>query len=520
MSRPQRAIILSELSEYRAPCTMIFEAALSMAWRSSDESSTATAPMFSSRRSGFRVPGMGTIHTFWASSKACAPGQAPRPTAVLASVVSGVMNATRTISVPAAATARERPGSGGSLRAQQRLDRAALVHRAVALRHLLQRQGQVEDLAGVDLPVPDQLDQLGQEAPHWGGTAVQVHMREEELLPRDLHIVEHADEPDVTAGPRAADGLHHRLLRADGLHDRVRAEPAGELLDPCRALLAALGHDLTRAELPGEPLAGLVPAHRDDPLRAELLGGEHREQADGTVANDRHRLAWSGLGRHSAKPAGAEHVGGREQAGDHVLRRQARRCYEGAVGERDAGVLCLCAGGGTGLPVDARRLVAGPADLAGVVGGEERADDELARLDQTYLAADLLDNADVFMAHWGRPVDRRDAAVGPEVRAAHAADRQSDEGVGRLDDRRVGALLETHVPGAVKNCYLHDLSPSEYRALGRIFDIRRHPARRDVHARCVHRNGVVPRCLSCLVRSQVSRRTKAEAPLEQSQDCS
>src|SRR3954466_11730463 len=45
----------------------------------------------------------------------------------------------------------------------------------------------------------------------------------------------------------------------------------------------------------GEPLAGLVAAHRDDPLRAELLGGEHREQADGAVADDRHRLARTGL---------------------------------------------------------------------------------------------------------------------------------------------------------------------------------------------------------------------------------
>src|SRR5438105_11299332 len=37
-------------------------------------------------------------------------------------------------------------------RAQQRLDCAALVHRAVALRHPVERQAQVEDLAGVDLP--------------------------------------------------------------------------------------------------------------------------------------------------------------------------------------------------------------------------------------------------------------------------------------------------------------------------------------------------------------------------------
>jgi len=38
-----------------------------------------------------------------------------------------------------------------TLRAQQRLDRAAFVHRTVAFRHLIKRQGQVEHLAGFDL---------------------------------------------------------------------------------------------------------------------------------------------------------------------------------------------------------------------------------------------------------------------------------------------------------------------------------------------------------------------------------
>src|SRR5215217_9785744 len=78
--------------------------------------------------------------------------------------------------------------SHGWSRAQQRLDRAALVHRAVALRYLLQRQRKVEDLAGVDLPVPDQLDKLRQEAPDRGGTAVQVHVREEQIDARQLHL--------------------------------------------------------------------------------------------------------------------------------------------------------------------------------------------------------------------------------------------------------------------------------------------------------------------------------------------
>jgi hypothetical protein len=50
------------------------------------------------------------------------------------------------------------------LRPQQGLDRAALVHGPVALGGLLEREGEVEDLAGVDLAVPDQVDELGQEA--------------------------------------------------------------------------------------------------------------------------------------------------------------------------------------------------------------------------------------------------------------------------------------------------------------------------------------------------------------------
>src|ERR1700694_4724806 len=68
----QRPVIRSRCSGYRAPCTVIFEAALSISRKSSDERLTATAPMFSSRRESLRVPGMGTIHGFWASSQASA----------------------------------------------------------------------------------------------------------------------------------------------------------------------------------------------------------------------------------------------------------------------------------------------------------------------------------------------------------------------------------------------------------------------------------------------------------------
>ena len=68
----QRSISFMCSSESRAPCTAVFASALWISRRSADVSSTSAAPMFSPMRSSFRVPGIGTIHGFWASSQASA----------------------------------------------------------------------------------------------------------------------------------------------------------------------------------------------------------------------------------------------------------------------------------------------------------------------------------------------------------------------------------------------------------------------------------------------------------------
>jgi hypothetical protein len=47
-----------------------------------------------------------------------------------------------------------------ALRPQQRLDRTALVHGTIALRHLIEGQDQVEDFARFDFAIPRQIDQL------------------------------------------------------------------------------------------------------------------------------------------------------------------------------------------------------------------------------------------------------------------------------------------------------------------------------------------------------------------------
>src|SRR6516165_4631700 len=111
------------------------------------------------------------------------------------------------------------------------------------------------------------------------------------------------------------------------------------------------------------------------------------------------------------------------------------------------------------LAMDARGLIAVPAVGAGVVGGGKRADDKLPRLERLNRAAHFLDDAAIFVTHRRGPLDRLKAAIGPQVRPAHARGRNSDHRIGRLDDLRSFAVLNADVAGAVENGSFHDLSP-------------------------------------------------------------
>src|SRR5436190_3282294 len=92
---------------------------------------------------------------------------------------------------------------------QQHLGCAAFVHRLVPVGRFVEREGEVEDLAGVDVAVPDQLDELGQEAAHGRGTAEEVHLGEEQFVAGDRDVVADADEADVAAGAGGAHRLRH-----------------------------------------------------------------------------------------------------------------------------------------------------------------------------------------------------------------------------------------------------------------------------------------------------------------------
>jgi hypothetical protein len=147
-----------------------------------------------------------------------------------------------------------------------------------------------------------------------------------------------------------------------------------------------------------------MTAHGDDPLGAELFGGQDGEESDRPVTHNGDGLARAGFGRHGTEPAGAEDIGRREEARDELIGRNVRRGDESAVGKRDASELGLRADPSHRLAVDAGALVAGSADLARVVGRDERSDYELAGLDGAHLTANVLDDSDILVPHRARPV--------------------------------------------------------------------------------------------------------------------
>src|SRR4051794_24206158 len=144
-------------------------------------------------------------------------------------------------------------------------------------------------------------------------------MGHEDVVAPQYDVVQYADKPDMTSGTGRVDCLHHRFLGPYRLDDRMRAESVGELLDPGRSGVASFGDDVGCAEVERELLSRLVAAHRDDALRAELLGGQDGEEADRAVTDDRDGLAGTGFGCDRTEPACAKDVGGGQEAGYEII---------------------------------------------------------------------------------------------------------------------------------------------------------------------------------------------------------
>jgi len=230
--------------------------------------------------------------------------------------------------------------------------------------------------------------------------------------------VGHAHRADRAAVPGHPDRHGPGLGRADGFDDVAHAEPAGELADGRYPLLPPRGDDVGRPEAPTDVLTVGVPAHQDDPLRPEdVHRTQHRRQAYGTVADDRHRGSLPGAGEHCAVQAGRGDVAGAQQRRQQVLAARlepARHDHQGAVGLRDPDRLSLPAVGAgcaEGPAVQAGGLQAVQARRAGVVRPLERRDHEVADPDAGHVGPDRLHQTEELMAQPGHGSARDDTPV-------------------------------------------------------------------------------------------------------------
>ena len=220
--------------------------------------------------------------------------------------------------------------------------------------------------------------------------------------------------PTAPPGADDAERRRHRLVVSDALEHRVRAETAGQLADALDGLVAALADDVRGAELARQRDAVGVAAEQDDLLGPETLRGDHPAQPDGAVADDGRDLARRDAGGDGARggrcPSRPRASGA---TGISASSAPTGSDDERAVGQRDAHRLALTAVELVAAPeaaVQAGRLQALAAELAGAVGPGERRDDEVAGLDRPHVGADVLDDADELVPHAAAGLGRLHAA--------------------------------------------------------------------------------------------------------------
>src|SRR5258707_6601250 len=125
-----------------------------------------------------------------------------------------------------------------------------LVHRAIAVGHLVEAHDAVEDPARLDPALEDVWQKLLDVRADRGGSAAYGDVVVE-CRPRCRHrlVLGNADAADCATRTRDADRGEHRLFEADALEDRVGAEAARELVHALNRFVAAIAHDVGCAEL-------------------------------------------------------------------------------------------------------------------------------------------------------------------------------------------------------------------------------------------------------------------------------
>ena len=122
----------------------------------------------------------------------------------------------------------------------------------------------------------------------------------------------HTDVRDVTAGPGEPGRQLEGRRRADCLDGDICSESAGELLDHCEGILAAVVDDDVGTELLRRFESCVGEIDGDDVRRAVQPRAHHRRETDRAGADDGDDIARTDLAVEDAN-----FVSGREDVGEH-----------------------------------------------------------------------------------------------------------------------------------------------------------------------------------------------------------
>jgi hypothetical protein len=110
--------------------------------------------------------------------------------------------------------------------------------------------------------------------------------------------------------------------------------------------------------------------------------------------------------------------------------------------------------------MDARCLKSVVAKRACAVGERERHDNKITAFNHSNVCADIFDYTYCFMSHHATGVGVLHFLIWPQIAPANTRAGNANDSISRLDDLRIGHVLDPNVAGAIHHsCAHNDLLP-------------------------------------------------------------
>src|SRR5439155_24949738 len=106
--------------------------------------------------------------------------------------------------------------------------------------------------------------------------------------------------------------------------------------------------------------------------------------------------------------------------------------------------------------MNARRLKPVVAKRACAVGERERHDNEITSLNRSNVCADVFNHTYRFVPHHATGLDVLHFLIWPQIAPANACARDANDSISRLDDLRVGHVLDPNVASAIHHSRAHN----------------------------------------------------------------